>query len=86
MEACNIFKSVFRNHWCNIDWNEPKEAEMFDEAKSEYWRKHINDDPKVLADKNLDWGFSLEKFTGKALNADQLSFVSSMVEKLSNNN
>lgn len=86
MEACNIFKSVFRDHWCNIDWNEPEEAEMFDEAKSEYWCKHINDDPKVLADKSLDWGFALEKYTGKALNADQLSFVDMMVERLLNNN
>ena len=88
MNACNEFKYVFSNHWCNITWNTPEEQEVFPEATTGYWRDHINDDPKKLADKHLMWGFSRLKFLGrdKELTASQSQFVNDMVEKITKEN
>ena len=88
MKSCGEFMNVFRDHWCNIVWNTPEQQDSFPEANTEYWKKHINDSPKVLADNNLSWGFSLLKDKGldKELTPEQSQFVANMVERISKEN
>lgn len=57
MQACEEFKHVFTNHACALPWNDPVTIPD-DTPLSDYWREHINDDPKALADKNLKWGWN----------------------------
>lgn len=57
IEACNEFKHVFANHACTLPWNEPQVIPD-DTPLSDYWKEHIDDDPKILADKNLKWGWN----------------------------
>lgn len=63
MENCNKFKYVFEDHWCNVPWDDPIELPDYYPLSS-YWREHINDDPKKLAEDNLMWGFQNCKFNG----------------------
>lgn len=81
IKDCEIFKSVFKDHWCNVTWEEPVEVNSVPYEKSEY----INDDPKKRAEDNLKWGFNsiwASEVDGE-LTEDQQSFVNSMTRILS---
>ena len=74
MTECEIFMNVFRNHFCNVPWNTPKIIPDTSEL-SEYDLKYLNRDPKIRAESNLSWGFSLVKFNNIDLNEQQMNFI-----------
>lgn len=80
-EAMEQYKYVFKNHWCNIPWDKPEE--LPDDYKlPSWWREHIDDDPKKLAEDNLCWGFnSVMAYFGERnkLNKEQQAFVNNMI-------
>lgn len=82
MQDCNDFLYVFKDHWCNVPWENPKEVS--DDFKiSESQRKSMDKPPKERAESNLSWGFSLVKRLGIDLTESQNLFVKGMVERLS---
>lgn len=82
IDDCNEFKQVFKDHWCNIRWEEP--VEIHDNTKiSDGERKQMNRNPKERAESDLSWGFSLEKGEGwDKLNSHQNTFVNRIVEQI----
>lgn len=79
---CNAFKYVFKDHWCNINWN-PIEivTDPYSIPNERY--THWDDDPKKRADDLLTWGFSWVKaHGGDNLTHEQQRFVNDMVTKL----
>lgn len=82
MQDCNDFLYVFKNHWCNVPWEKPREVPNdFPIGKSQ--RKSMNEPPKKRAESNLSWGFSLVKRLNIDLSESQNLFVKDMVDRLS---
>ncbi len=81
MKDCKKFLEVFENHWCNVRWNNPIEADSFPEMDSDDWRD-LYKKPKKRAKDELEWGFSLEKYMGMQRSKEQEDFVRKMVENL----
>lgn len=81
-KECDAFLWVFDDHWCNVPWKKP--VEIPDNTPlNEYWKEHINDDPKKLAVEKLNWGFSNCKYNNIGRTASQQSFLDDMVGKFS---
>ena len=76
---CDAFMSVFRNHMCNVPWKSTVESAFFPEA-SDSQRAAMARDPKVRADENLSWGFSLVRYHGIEDTREQDRFVGSFME------
>lgn len=82
MQDCNDFLCVFKNHWCNVPWEKPREVPNdFPIGKSQ--RKSMDEPPKKRAESNLSWGFSLVKRLNIDLSERQNLFVKDMVDILS---
>lgn len=81
MQDCAAFIYVFKDHWCNVEWNEPIERPDFFEM-SRYQREVLNKDPKERAESNLSWGFNLDRKFNRGLNDNQNAFVSAMVGRM----
>jgi hypothetical protein len=60
MKDCQIFLGVFKNHWCNVPWDEPVEIPKNTEI-DRLDRVLMSMDPAERADSNLSWGFNLAK-------------------------
>jgi len=82
MQDCNDFLYVFKDHWCNVPWEKPREVPN-DFPISKNQRKSMDKSPKERAESNLSWGFDHTKWLEIDLNEKQNSFVKSMVEKFS---
>lgn len=86
LNDCETFKYVFKDHWCNVVWNNPEEGN-FDKEMDEWDERLIDVDPKKRAENNLSWGFHLCENTGNdKLTEEQEEFVASMVDRLTNKN
>lgn len=80
MKDCNKFLYTFQDHWCNVKWKEPIEAESFDDI-SECQRKDMDKSPKKRAEDNLSWGFSLCKDNDQGLTDEQKDFINKFIEE-----
>lgn len=58
MEDCERFLYVFKDHYCNVPWDEPEESDEFSnmDVNDIY---DMDEDPVDRADRSLGWGFSL---------------------------
>ena len=81
MRDCEAFIYVFKDHWCNVEWNEPIERPDFFEM-SKYQRESLDKDPKKRAESNLSWGFNLCRKSNIGLTDSQNAFVSAMVGRM----
>ena len=59
-ENADKFLYVFKDHFCNVDFHGFYE----DTELCGYWKEHINDDPKEIAERNLNWGFAFARDYG----------------------
>ena len=81
MQDCEAFMHVFKDHWCNVEWNEAIERPDFPEM-SRYQREALNKDPKERAESNLSRGFNLDRKFNRGLNDNQNAFVSAMIGRM----
>ncbi len=79
IEDCNTFMHVFKDHWCNVEWEHPIEAKSF--SMSAIQKSKMRNDPKERAESNLSWGFNLCKQLNKDLTDTQRSFIDNMITK-----
>ena len=77
MDECIKFMYVFKDHWCGIEWEEPKEGEF---ELDTFDNMDINRSPEERAISNLSWGFNLVK--SNKLTQDQRKFIDNMVTML----
>lgn len=82
IQDCNDFLYVFKDHWCNVPWEKPREVPN-DFLIGENQRKSMDKPSKERAESNLLWGFSLVKRLNIDLFERQNLFVRGMVDKLS---
>lgn len=82
MQDCNDFLYVFKDHWCNVPWEKPREVSD-DFPISRIQRESMDKPPKKRAESSLSWGFSLVKRLNIDLSESQNLFVKNMVNKLS---
>lgn len=81
MQDYEDFIYVFKDHWCNVPWSKPVEAVDFPEmtrADRNCMQKYTTG--KDLAEKNLDWGFSLVK----TLNIDLTPEQKALAQRIAN--
>ena len=82
MKDCNKFLYVFKNHWCNVKWENPVEISN-NTPIPDYYRRYLGK-PEELAEDNLKWGFNSfnDDYTTNNDNITprQLAFVRNMVE------
>lgn len=81
MQDCESFMYVFKDHWCNIEWDRPIEKPDFSEM-SEYQRKSLNKNPKKRAEDNLSWGFNLSRHLNLEFTDEEKSFILTMLNKM----
>lgn len=81
MEDCRKFIHVFKDHWCNIPWKDPVEADNFPEM-TRYHRESMDKDPVKRAESDLNWGFSLARSIGIGLTSVQITTVDRMMRSL----
>lgn len=62
MEECKSFLYVFKDHWCNIPWDIPKEVSSDKANLTNYQIRSLEVDPKKRAEENLSWGFNFIKY------------------------
>ncbi|MCM1295162.1 MAG: hypothetical protein NC311_06445 [Muribaculaceae bacterium] len=83
MEECKEFLHAFENHMCNVPWMEPVEATSFPEMTERDRQYMLNgQSPTKKAERNLSWGFCMEKRLGIGLTSKQKGFVSSLMAAL----
>ena len=82
IEDCNKFLYVFKDHFCNVPWETPKEIPDNSIKLSENEKRTLDKDPVKRAQDNLSWGFSLCSYYKIGVSSDQLSFVHSLMEKV----
>lgn len=82
MNDCEKFIYVFKDHWCNIEWENP--AKVPDNLKiSDYERKALDKDPVERAESNLSYGFNLVRYCGKdKLIKEQSLFIKEIIKEL----
>lgn len=85
MKDCNEFIYVFKDHFCNIEWSEPKEFPDNSILLSSE-REAMDIPPKERAERNLKWGFNaINKSDCQVkINTEQKKFVYDMVERITN--
>lgn len=82
MDDCKKFMYVFRNHWCNIPWEEPAEIPDYTKINDD---QYIDVDPVARAMGNLTWGFSaLRSHNMDTLTGEQQSVLSDIVSTITN--
>jgi len=82
MQDCNDFLYVFKDHWCNVPWEKPREVSD-DFPISRIQRESMDKPPKKRAGSSLSWGFSLVKRLNIGLSKRQNLFVKGMADRLS---
>ncbi len=81
MKDCEDFLYVFKDHWCNVPWEEPILIPD-DENIGSNNRKYMDIPPKERAEDNLSWGFSLVKRLGIDLTKEQSNFIKSFTDNI----
>lgn len=74
MEDCNEFLYVFKDHWCNVSWEDPLVIPD-DSNISQEDGKEMDVSPKKRAEENLSWGFNLVRDKDIGLTKVQRFFV-----------
>lgn len=73
MDDCNIFINTFKDHLCTVPWNDPVEIPDDYVPISNY--RYIIKNPKVRAEDNLSWGFSLIRRYNEVNNNNNKSLI-----------
>lgn len=80
MRDCKAFLHVFRDHWCNVPWKPPVEAQDFPEMPVSA-RSAMDKDPVKRAEGSLSWGFSLVKHHRIGATEKQNAFINSLIRQ-----
>lgn len=82
MEDCDTFKYVFKDHMCNVPWEQPIEACSFPEMTNlqRHHMEEMSKDIKKYAESNLSWGFSIMEGCEIGLTSEQQAMVLAIQE------